>query len=87
VRKISLRNGSDVPAWLGLKARALAWLRWPVAWQIPSQGRGPRPWLGLAWLWLRPRLRAIYIKNNYIYIIYHNLRVLVFERVRESGGG
>ena len=63
MRKISLRNGSDVPAWLGLKARALAWL------------------------WLRPRLRAIYIKNNYIYIIYHNLRVLVFERVRESGGG
>jgi len=54
---------SEVPAWLGLKARALAWL------------------------WLRPRLRAIYIKNNYIYIIYHNLRVIVFERVRESGGG
>ena len=55
--------GSDVPAWLGLKARALAWLRRPVAWQIPSQGRGPRPWLGLAWLWLRPRLRAILYKK------------------------
>jgi hypothetical protein len=35
---------SDVPAWLGLKAMALAWL--------PR----PKPTLGLAWLWPRPWL-------------------------------
>ncbi len=45
---------SDVPAWLGLKARALAWLRQPVAWPGFGSGHG----LGL------------YIYNNYIkYII------------------
>ncbi len=55
---------SDVPAWLGLKSRALAWLRWPVAWKFSSQGRGPWPRFGLAWLWLRPWLSMNIILFN-----------------------
>jgi hypothetical protein len=50
-------------AWLGLKARALAWLRRARA----SSNRKPGPpqglGLGLAWLWLRPGPVAPHVRN------------------------
>ncbi|KAJ7693839.1 hypothetical protein B0H17DRAFT_1132228 [Mycena rosella] len=43
-------------AWLGLKARALAWLEWAWAWNSSGQSPSPPPGLGLAWLWPEPGL-------------------------------
>ncbi|KAJ7646174.1 hypothetical protein B0H17DRAFT_1148196 [Mycena rosella] len=43
-------------AWLGLKARALAWLERAWAWYSSSQSPSPPPGLGLAWLWPEPGL-------------------------------
>ncbi|KAJ7656597.1 hypothetical protein B0H17DRAFT_1146140 [Mycena rosella] len=43
-------------AWLGLKARALAWLERAWAWISSGQSPSLSPGLGLAWLWPEPGL-------------------------------
>ncbi|KAJ7678403.1 hypothetical protein B0H17DRAFT_1139464 [Mycena rosella] len=43
-------------AWLGLKARALAWLERAWAWNSSGQSPSPPPGLGLVWLWPEPGL-------------------------------
>jgi hypothetical protein len=50
---------SDVRAWLGLKARAWAWLLGAWASQNASLSQAIGPGLGRAWLELRPRLESL----------------------------
>src|ERR1700736_6142063 len=46
---------SDVPARLGLKAMALAWLSTAQAFTILRPGQSRQSWLALAWPWPEPR--------------------------------
>ncbi|KAJ7612931.1 hypothetical protein DFH06DRAFT_1147037 [Mycena polygramma] len=48
---------SDVLAWLGLQALALAWLHLALASDSSSQSQSHGRGLGLAWLWLEPWLQ------------------------------
>jgi hypothetical protein len=58
---------SDVPARLGLKAGALAWLSMARAFRITRPGQSRQWRLALAWLWLKPR--PMYGKWGILYII------------------
>ncbi|KAJ7621709.1 hypothetical protein DFH06DRAFT_1448127 [Mycena polygramma] len=51
-------------AWLGLKARAWAWLGRALAWESSGPSPSPPPGLGLAWLGPRPGLEhRIFFSN------------------------
>ncbi|KAJ7693018.1 hypothetical protein B0H17DRAFT_508489 [Mycena rosella] len=68
-------------AWLGLKARALAWLEWAWAWNFSGQNPSPPPGLGLAWLWPEPGLEdfgglnPVYLFKIHIFGMFSTLLV------------
>ena len=57
-------SGSDVLAWLGLEAPALAWLGRALASWSSSHSLSRRGGLGLAWLWLKPGLEPYFVTTE-----------------------
>ncbi|KAJ7675513.1 hypothetical protein B0H17DRAFT_1182793 [Mycena rosella] len=66
-------------AWLGLKARALAWLERAWAWYSSGQSPSPPLGLGLAWLWPDPgledfgRLNSVHLFKIHIFNMFSTL--------------
>ena len=70
---------SDVPAWLGLKATALAWLLTAWAFKTCRLGQSCQWWLALARLWPEPRPTGVKFITNQIYWVPERRTVLQRE--------
>jgi len=65
---------SDVPARLGLKATALAWLSTARAFKIHRPGQSRQTRLALAWLWPEPRPVVVKYAVKWMYSAHRSAR-------------
>jgi hypothetical protein len=84
---ITAVRSSDLTAWLGLEAPAWAWLGRALASLSSNPSPSRRVGLGLAWLWLKPRLASNFLLRFHLRSIMWDTRAPAYVHNTRKGNG